>query len=60
MSINTIYTTQLTSRNDNIFNDYLTYLCKRISKNFIYTPKKLEKNILFTFILNNIGIKLPA
>ena len=44
MSINNIYTTQLSSRNDNISNDYLNYLCEKISKNYIYTSKKLEKN----------------
>jgi hypothetical protein len=43
MSINNIYTTQFTSRNDNILNDYLTYLCEKISKTHIYTSKKLEK-----------------
>ena len=44
MSINNIYTTQFTSRNDNLLNDYLTYLCEKISKTQIYTSKKLEKN----------------
>jgi len=44
MNINNIYTTQFTNRNDNILNDYLTYLCEKISKTHIYTSKKLEKN----------------
>ena len=43
MSINNIYTTQLTSRNDNICNYYLTYLYDKVSKNSISTSKKLEK-----------------
>ena len=41
MSINNIYTTQLTSRNDHIS---LTYLYEKVSKNYIYTSKKLEKS----------------
>ena len=44
MSIDNIYTTQLTSRNDNITNYYLTCLYEKVSKNYIYTSKKLEKN----------------
>jgi hypothetical protein len=43
MSINNIYTTQLTSRNDNLSNYYLTHLYEKVSKNCICTSKKLEK-----------------
>ena len=44
MSINN-YTTQITSRNDNTStcNDYLTYLCEKISKNLQNKMKKMEK-----------------
>ena len=40
MSIN--YTSQITSRNENTVDDYLTYLCEKISKN-LQSLKKLEK-----------------
>ena len=44
MSINN-YTTQITSRNDNTStsNDYLTYLCEKISKNLQNKMKKMDK-----------------
>jgi hypothetical protein len=44
MNINNIYTTQFTNRNDNILNDYLSYLCEKISKTHTYSSKKLEKS----------------
>jgi hypothetical protein len=74
MSINNIYTTQLTSRNDNTTNYYLTHLYEKVSKNCIYTSKKLEKkdtdlyyvpkyneyNLLLNFNYNVQQLKLFA